>query len=309
MQDTLSDILQRLDAHSSISTGLAAGGEWAMRMSPFAGLKFNAVVRGEAWLVVEGEEPVQLHAGDAFILTRGSAFTLARSLDLEPLPAAEVFANPQNGIARMGEDESFFALGGRMVLDPVDAELLLGALPAVIVLRAASGGARALGWLLDRLVSEVAMPRPGGEAIKDHLMHLMFVEGLRAHLAEGEAKGWLGALSDRRIGQVLGAIHAEPARQWTLPMLAGIAGMSRANFALRFKEATGIAPVDYVTQWRMRLAAKALRQNGGTVSATAMSLGYGSEAAFSTAFRRHHGVPPSHYRKAAAEGPQSRRNA
>jgi len=298
MADTLSDILQRLDARSSVSTGLLTGGDWAVEMQAFEGLKFNAMVRGEAWLAVaDGGDPVRLGPGDAFILTRGSAFTMASALDLPPLPAAKVFATPHNGVARLGLAEDVFAIGGRMVLDPVDAELLLGALPALIVLRAHSPAAQALGWLLERLVSEVVTPQPGGEAMKNHIVHMMFVEGLRAHLAAGAAQGWLGALTDRRIGQALSAIHAEPARRWTLPDLAHHAGMSRANFALQFKAVIGLPPIDYITRWRMRLAAKALRQDSSTVSAIALSLGYESEAAFSTAFRRHHGMPPSHYRR------------
>lgn len=107
--------------------------------------------------------------------------------------------------------------------------------------------------------------------------------------------GW-GALKDGRLMSALTAIHAEPERSWTLPELASIAGMSRSSFARQFPAVTGLPPLSYLAQWRMRLASKALRLSDEPVKHIAFRLGYGSESAFSTVFKRLYGVSPSIHR-------------
>jgi AraC-like DNA-binding protein len=96
-------------------------------------------------------------------------------------------------------------------------------------------------------------------------------------------------------------MHAEPGRPWELGQLAKAASMSRSTFALRFKTVLGVAPLTYLTEWRMRLAEKALRDDGTSVAALAQSLGYASEAAFSHAFKRVTGSAPKRYRLAMKE--------
>jgi AraC-like DNA-binding protein len=112
--------------------------------------------------------------------------------------------------------------------------------------------------------------------------------------------GWLQALGDPRVGAAIRLLHAEPARRWQLQELAAAAGMSRSNFALRFKQLAGLAPLDYLLRWRMRLGAKALRGGSDPVSAIAWALGYQSESAFSHAFKRINGMSPQAYRRNAA---------
>jgi AraC-like DNA-binding protein len=92
----------------------------------------------------------------------------------------------------------------------------------------------------------------------------------------------LFALSDKHVGA---AIHREPARRWTVAALALEAGMSRSGFAARFGQLVGDGPIEYLTRWRMLLAGRSLSR-GEPIGATARSLGYESESAFSTAFRR-----------------------
>jgi len=105
------------------------------------------------------------------------------------------------------------------------------------------------------------------------------------------------------MGAAIGAMHEDPARRWTVQALAARAGMSRSTFALRFKEAVGLSPMDYLTRWRMLLAGDRLAHSGESVSAIALSLGYESESAFGTAFKRVMGCSPrQHGRSAPAEG-------
>ena len=114
--------------------------------------------------------------------------------------------------------------------------------------------------------------------------------------------GWLGALQDRQIGRALALIHREPARAWTVASLADELAMSRSAFAARFTELVGEPAMQYVTRWRMHVAAVALRDEGATVGELARRLGYRSEAAFARAFKRVVGVPPGAVRREGHAG-------
>nr|WP_284041396.1 helix-turn-helix transcriptional regulator [Halomonas olivaria] len=125
----------------------------------------------------------------------------------------------------------------------------------------------------------------------------MLVQALRLYLSHGVGKGvgWLFALGDQRIAAAIGAIHASPGSRWTLPKLAQEAGMSRSKFALRFKSISGTSPIEYLTRWRMMIACHRLTSSLEPISKIALSLGYESEAAFSTAFKRLIGCSPRRY--------------
>ncbi|MDZ3175168.1 helix-turn-helix transcriptional regulator, partial [Klebsiella pneumoniae] len=102
--------------------------------------------------------------------------------------------------------------------------------------------------------------------------------------------------SDARINKVLSAIHQEPENNWSLLELATISGMSRAGFSKKFREVTGLTPLLYLTNWRMRLASKSLRYTRESVKLICFKLGYSSESTFSSAFKRVYGVAPRIYR-------------
>ena len=126
---------------------------------------------------------------------------------------------------------------------------------------------------------------------------MMLVQALRLHLAEGASGGvgWLFALADKQMSAAISAMHDDPAHRWTLQALAERAGMSRSTFALKFKETVGASPMDYLTRWRMLLAGDRLTNSSEPISAIALSLGYESESAFSTAFKRVMGCSPRRY--------------
>jgi AraC-like DNA-binding protein len=133
----------------------------------------------------------------------------------------------------------------------------------------------------------------------DHLAQIMLLQVLRLWLASDKAQhvGWFRALADPRLARAIGAIHADPARRWTVADLAALAGMSRTVFAVRFRGIVGQTPVDYLAGWRMRLAADRLQRTGESVANIGFSVGYESEAAFSTAFRRLTGHTPIQHRR------------
>ena len=78
--------------------------------------------------------------------------------------------------------------------------------------------------------------------------------------------------------------------------------MSRSVFADRFSRTVGVAPMEYLTRWRMSVARDALRQGRLRLAEVARRSGYRSVSAFSTAFTRSVGCPPSTFAARAGEG-------
>lgn len=297
--DPLSEVLSLLNTRSSFFAGLRAGGGWAMKFPPPEGIKFNAVVEGSCWLAVEGvDAPAQLRAGDCFLLSEGRSFTLASDLSLEPMDAMEVYRVTHNGIANYGNTPDFFLIGGRFAFCE-EAKLLLDSLPPFALVHSDSEQAAVLQWALHRLAHELSEPSPGGSLMTQYLGHMMLIQVLRLYLAskDDHPAGWLFALTDPRIKAAIEAIHCAPARRWTVADLAGIAGVSRSTFALQFKKKVGLGPLEYVLRWRMQLAVRELKNSNCTVSSIAQSLGYDSDSAFSSAFKRILVCSPSEYRQ------------
>ena len=133
----------------------------------------------------------------------------------------------------------------------------------------------------------------------------MFVEAVRRYvesLPPGQT-GWLAGLRDPHVGQALGLIHQSPARPWTVQRLGRAVGRSRSALAERFTALIGQPPMQYLTQWRLALAAHRLQGSQRPAAAVAEEVGYDSEAAFSRAFKREFGLPPAAWRRRGAEAP------
>jgi AraC-like DNA-binding protein len=297
--DPLSNILSLLKPRNYLSAGLEAGGDWSIQFpDQQSGIKTGAVVCGTCWLAVTGvPDPVQLNAGDCFLLPSGRSFRLASDLSLPSVPANSIFAaTPKGGIASLNGGGDFSVVSNRFGLAGNPAGFLLKMLPPIVHIIDAPGQAD-LRWAIQRMMAELRAPKPGGYLIVEHLAQIMFVDALRLHLMEGARNGigWLFALSDRQISIALNAMHDNPAYRWTLHELATGAGMSRSSFALKFKSMVGTSAMDYLVNWRMALAGERLENSRDPISVIAPSLGYESEAAFSTAFKRVMGCAPRKY--------------
>jgi AraC-like DNA-binding protein len=296
--DPLSDVLSLLKPRSYVSGGFDAGGKWSIQFPRHEGIKCYAVVSGQCWLSVEGvPDAVRLKTGDCFLLPHGRPFRLASDLTLTPVDAATIYSRRRDGaIASWNGGGDCLILGGHFVFSGCHAGILLGALPPIAHIRRDSDKA-ALRWSLDRMRQELGERQPGGFLIAQHLAHMMLVQALRLHLAEGPSGGvgWLFALANKQMSAAISAMHEDPARGWTLHELAACAGMSRSTFALKFKETVGASPLEYLTRWRMLLAGDRLANSSDPISVIALSLGYESESAFSTAFKRVMGCSPRQY--------------
>ena len=307
--DPLSDVLSLLKPRSYISAGFDAGGQWSVQFAiQNALIKCYAVISGECWLSVESvAEPVRLKAGDCFVLPSGRPFRLASDLALPSVDAGTIFPPArEGGVVTLNGGGDFYIVGSRFAVSGDHSAMLLRMLPPIVHIIKESDQA-ALRWSVERMMQELRERQPGGFLIAQHLAHMMLVQALRLHLAEGltSGVGWFFALADQQMSAALSAIHDDPAHRWTLPELAQRAAMSRSTFALKFKERIGETPMEYLTRWRMLLAADRLANSNEPISSIALSLGYESESAFSTAFKRVMSHAPRQYAQAhAASSPQ-----
>lgn len=302
--DPLSDVLALLQVEGGASLRIAASGAWALRLPAYTYLKFIAQVEGRQWLLVDGAGgPICLEAGDCLVMHGGRPFVVASDLSLPPVDGVAHFAHAYHGdgaSVRWGDGPpDTIAVAGRFEVAPAQRALLDEILPPELHIKAASNAAPALRALLELFRDEAAASAPGQRLVVANLARIALVQALRAGGAGPAAGGWLGALADPKVGAALRLLHGDPARRWTLPELAQASGMSRSALALRFKTLVGKAPLQYLQQWRMRLAQQALRQGSEPVATLAWRLGYASESAFSASFKQHTGMAPGQFRRAA----------
>jgi AraC-like DNA-binding protein len=300
--EPLSQALALLRPRTSLLHALDAGREWAVRFAAYDGIKFLAVHHGACWLRVEGERtPHRLAEGDCSLLASGRPFVLSSDPALPGIDARDALTF-DGGIARCRGGGACFLVGAHFAFDGDHADALFRDLPAVVPIRASSREAVVLRWAMDLFAHEIRELRPGGPLIAEHLAHIMLIQVLRLHLESPELPklGWLAALGDPQLGAALRAMHAELRRRWTLDELARIAAMSRSSFADRFKRVVGTSPLEYLTRCRMHVAAQRLRSSDSPIAAIAGEVGYESESAFSTAFKKVYGHSPRSHRRFAA---------
>jgi AraC-like DNA-binding protein len=201
----------------------------------------------------------------------------------------------------LGDGDEVVTIGGHVNVNVVGRDLLRAALPRVTVVRAESIEAPTLQWLLASLHGEMTTPAAGSDFAVHQQAQLLLVEILRLRLLDADAlpAGWLRVLADDRLAPAVKLIHEHPDRPWHLEDLARAATMSRTSFATRFAAVAGVPALRYLHEWRMLLAERSLRNGDETLSTIALSLGYASVSAFSTAFKRTAGIAPKRYREAA----------
>jgi AraC-like DNA-binding protein len=299
--DVLTDVLQRSRARGALFSHTTAHGAWGVRFQASARLSVHAVVAGEAHLWVdELQHALRLTAGDVVLVRESVEHHLAHA------PGAPVIAFgelPLDGTRRgrlvEGDGPATVFFCGAYDFQGDLWRPMLDSLPAAAPTRPAPGST--LRATMDLLGREITSDASGQQALLDRLLDVALIQILREHFtADGEgAPPWFRASADPHIGAALRALHEDPARRWTVAELAREASLSRSAFARRFTALLGVAPLTYLTEWRMSLARERLRHSDERLAAIAHALGYGSEFAFAAAFKRHHGAAPGRWRAAA----------
>jgi len=291
-----------LDVRAARCTRFEAGGNWSYRFPAKPALKFGAVIRGDCWIDFGDEAHHRLTSGDCFLLANAPAYVLANDEHLVPEDGIAAFDWTRSDVARHAGSDTVL-LAGSFGFEASDAELLLDALPRFLLIPSRSSSAPVIHSTLQLLDLEIRGTGIGAAVLTDRLADVLLVQVLRAALDQRacEGLGWINALVDARIGKAIRLMHEDTAHPWTLEALADAIAMSRSAFSKRFKSLVGLAPLDYLLRWRMRLARDPLRR-GATVSATARQQGYSSESAFGHAFKRIYGHAPKRYWRERASG-------
>ena len=301
MSDPLTDLIRLLRPVGAVSKLVRSTGSWRVRRDGVGKLYHNMTLCGGARLEVTGKQPIELVGGDFVLIPEAFDFTVS-SITPPPLSAGDsvptIGADRTVEVGGRGPFETQ-QLVGYCSFDSPDAATLLRMLPDLIVVR----GQPRLATLATLIRDEVVADRPARDLMLEHLLQLLLIEALRS---DGEAlplSGLLGGLADPRLAAALRALHADPARTWTIGDLANEAAMSRSAFFAHFRQRVGRAPMRYLIDWRMAVAKDLLTRERASLSVVARRVGYGSASAFNAAFTRSVGCPPSRFaRREATSG-------
>jgi AraC-like DNA-binding protein len=282
---------------------------WALDIRDEAQLALATLIRGSAWIVRDGIEPVRMEEGDVAIFNGPEPYVVGDAPGTEPqlrihpgglcepLPGAPVDYSARLGVRTYGgrlEGEAM-VVSGTYQLEGDVSRRLLAALPSVLVVPAGE----VAGHVMSMVLGEIQRDEPGQQSVLDRWLDLALITTLRAWFArpDSHAPGWYQAQSDPVVGLALRLLHEDPAYPWSVVELADRTGVSRASLARRFSGLVGEAPMAYLTGWRIALAADLLRETNDTVEAIARRVGYANAFALSVAFKRVRGTSPTSHRR------------
>lgn len=296
--DILSETIAAIRTATVTSGMFIRHAPWGRSYPLMPGAGFHVVLQGSCWVRTPAGESIALGPGDVLLMPRGADHVL---LDDPQTPVTEI-AQPGEPREIVGPGTRTALLCGAYALGGRRSHPMLDDLPEFIHLPARPGRHPALRATVDLLVGELADPRLGSDAVIPALLDTLLLFALRAWFdeqAQARATGWAGAFTDPAVAAALRAIHAAPERNWTVPELGDLVGVSRATLARRFTATVGEPPLSYITRWRMLTAARLLRETNVPLAGVARKVGYQSEFAFAKAFKREHGLAPGQYRRAS----------
>jgi AraC-like DNA-binding protein len=318
--DALSDVLRTVRLTGAIFFDVVAKAPWVAeqpgpelivsKILPGAEhlIAYHVVTEGRCFGNIIGGEPIAVEAGEVIVFTKGDPHVMASSPGMRADPFTPGVIDAATGqlpiFINYGGDGPTSAklVCGFLACDAQPFNPLLDNLPPVI--KAGDPQGSDAGWLgqfIHVAMMESADKRAGGESVLAKLSELMFIEVIRRHLEAlpPEQAGWLVGLRDPFVGKALSLMHAKPARNWTIEDLAKEVGLSRSVLAERFADLVGVPPMQYLAKWRMQIASGLLAGGSVNIAKVAAETGYGSEAAFSRAFKKMVGMPPSAWRHRA----------
>ena len=313
--DVLSDALRAVrlegalflngEMHAPWCVNVPRGGEIAQALKPAAERLAicHLILEGRCWVQVDGEPPAALTAGEVVTFPQGHAHVLGSSLQHAAVAIDHMVSPRMPELARVrygGHGERTVVVCGWFAYGDDLPDPLTPNLPRMFItpLRARPAGAwieRSVAFVLE----EGARGSPGSDIVASKVAEVLFAEALRGYVESipDNHGGWLSGLRDPQVGRCLALMHGNPARAWTVEALAQEVATSRSVLAERFTERVGMPPMQYLTRWRMRLAARLLRSRQGPLARIAQEVGYESEAAFNRAFKRAYGMPPGLWRQ------------
>lgn len=266
-------------------------------------IPFHIVAAGGCWLEIKGRERVWLEAGDAVLMPYGDGHDLFGDMKadqgmspgqlLPPPPWSDIQVARHDG----GGGAFVHLICGFLQCDELLFHPILHHLPVLLHVRPDASDA----WLASTIrhtIDEVSQTRPGARSMLPRITELMFIELLRKHMQSQvpDEVGWFAAVSDPVVGAALRHLHLAPLQDWSVDGLARQVGVSRTVLAERFKHFLELPPMQYLSRWRLQMAAQKLKTGDTPIKTIADQTGYKSEASFNRAFKRLFGMPPGDWR-------------
>ena len=334
--DTLSDLLRAVRLRGALFFFLKNDDPWVAE-TPHSSkiipavlpgvehlMPFHGMASGSCWAAVAGEEPIRLNEGDIVLFPQGDHHVMssapgmrAKSVDADiyfsprppQLPWSLRVTDQGTTTAPLEGDgrQQTTVVCGYLGCDAKPFNPLLASMPRLLrIPRLAANGSSWIPTFLRSLAEESNRKRPGGEAVLERMSEMLFVEVLRRYVdtLPPNQTGWLAGMRDAAVGRALALMHERPAEAWTLERLGEEAALSRSTLHERFVHFIGQPPMQYLSQWRMQLAAGWLRDTDAKVIEVALEVGYENEAAFSRAFKRAVGKSPGAWRRACRNRPK-----
>ena len=295
MTDPFAEVVALLQPSLPFSKAASGSGAWRVESSGNGEPLFCLILEGSTRISIEGLGDLDLAQNDFILVPAAQRFTMVSTEQGSEGGIGDPLAVTKLGDeTRHGDPDglpNMRILVGRLAFGSPDAALLVALLPRLIHVR----GQQRLSMLVQLIRSEAQDNRPAREMVLERLLQVLLIEALRSASDNMASPGLVRGLADARLATAIRRMHEEPARQWTVEQFANEAALSRSVFFDRFRKEVGVSPMEYLLSWRMALAKNLLRRREGGMKQIAERVGYGSASAFSVAFTRFVGVPPTQY--------------
>ena len=314
--DALSDVLRTTRLKGGVFLHAEFSDPWCLGVqvdpeacTPFLGesaevIPYHYVIEGRLAVRMSNGSVSELQAGELAMFPHNDYHVLGGDTSLAPVASAELVQRPTEGsllhIRYGGGGARTRIVCGFLAGENLEENPVVRGLPPLLQVRYRDGASA--DWIrttFSYAADEIAAGRMGSEAVFAKLSELLFVEAIRAYaetLPAGQA-GWLAGLRDPFVSRALALLHGRLHHPWTVADLGREIGLSRSALAERFAQLIGVPPMQYLTSWRMQVAAQELLNTSKSIAQIAAEVGYESEASLTRAFRRWMGVPPAAWRR------------
>jgi AraC-like DNA-binding protein len=296
--DVLGDVLETLRFRGSIFFRSELAAPWGMSLAKDGAPRFHIMLSGECFVGAKGHESINARATDVIMLPNGSSHWIADQPGRKMIPSTRAGKACElgNPLFQQGKITNRL-MCGTVRFDEGVSHPLIETLPDVMhfPLVETEGSIWSVITLID---TEMQNCQGSGSRIADRLTEVLFLQLLNHHVRNNDnATGFLAALRDKRVYRALTLIHREPAFDWSLSLLGEQVGMSRATLVRRFQEVVGVAPMAYITSWRIMKAHKLVRSSATPLEKIAEATGFSSARTLSRTFKRHYGCTPNELRR------------
>ena len=298
--DVLGDVLETLRFRGSIFFRSDLAAPWGMLLDPVGMPRFHIALSGNCFVGGDDQDVLKIEAMDIVMLPTGNSHWIADQTgrELVPASAAGEACELGNPLFQKGKITNRL-MCGIVHYDQESPHPLLDSLPEILHFPKLE--AQQSIWSTVTLI-DTEMQRTGGRGgtIVDRLTEVLFLQLLNYYAEQNdEQRGFLIALRDRRLQRALTLIHSEPEFDWSLSSLGERVGMSRATLVRHFKDAIGMAPMTYISNWRIMKAYNLIKYNSKPLEQIAEQVGFGSARSLSKSFQRHYHCTPNELRRAS----------